>query len=354
MYKEKWLNYYFPQKPIRVDDKWTLLRKIGQKQLSGKAQLRLEWIIFFEAVVDRNVKRTASHFGISRKTFHKWLKRFNERNLKTLEEKSRRPKIPREWMVTKIEEERIIALRKKNMELGKKKLQILYERKYQGYISTWKIERVIRRYSLYPDLVKHRYRVRRRQHLRPKIRIDRINDTFKKMKTFGFLWHIDAIIIWWYGQRRVIFTALENLTKIAFARVYTTNKSGFADDFLKRLMYLVEGKVDIIHSDNGAEFQGVFERACKTLGILQVYSRTRTPQDNSSLEKFNSTIQQEWLNLSKTGLDNIDKANHDLTRWLIKYNSYRPHQALYYQTPLEYAQENFFKVLPMWSARTNY
>jgi len=88
-----------------------------------------------------------------------------------------------------------------------------------------------------------------------------------------------------------------------------------------------------MHQDNGSEFQGAFERACQTLGILQIYSRPHTPKDNPSLERFNSTIQYEWLKYSKTGLDDINAANQDLTNWLVKYNSYRPHQALDYKTP---------------------
>jgi len=57
--------------------------------------------------------------------------------------------------------------------------------------------------------------------------------------------------------------------------------------------------------------------------------------------------------LSEVGLDDMQKANKDLTGWLIKYNNHRPHEALDYLTPLEYAQHNFFQVLPMWSARTS-
>jgi len=55
------------------------------------------------------------------------------------------------------------------------------------------------------------------------------------------------------------------------------------------------------------------------------------------------------------GLDNIPEANQGLTTWLIKYNSVRPHQALDYLTPLEYAEKYYFgkeKVLPMYPART--
>lgn len=355
MYKEKWRNYYFPAKPLPNWDKWTLIRKVGQDLLSSSVQLRLEWIISYYSVFDENATLTATHFGISRKTFHKWLGRFDERNLKSLEDKSKAPKTKRDWMVTLKEEGRIISLRKENMELGKKKLKTIYQRDYGEDISTWKIERVIRKHNLYPDKVKYQYQVAKRAKFeaKPKIRIHEIKDSLKEIKEFGFLWHVDAIIIWWYGQRRVIFTALEEITKIAFARVYTTNSSGFAEDFLKRLMYLVEGRVDIMHQDNGAEFQGDFEKACKQLNILQVYSRPHTPKDNPALESFNGIVQREWLSLSKAGLDDILEANQDLAKWLVKYNSYRPHGSLANLTPLEYAYQNFYQVLPMWPASTD-
>ena len=352
MYKEKWKNYFFESKPINIPDKWILLRSIAKGKLSLKAQEKLEWIIFYHTIARKNALYTASYFGINPKTLHKYLSRFDEKKLSSLEERSRRPYKTRGWMVTKEEEVNIINLRRDNLELGKKKLQAIYKREHGKYISTWRIERVVRRYNLYPDPVKHTYQVEKRKNSKPKIRINTIKEQLKQIKEFGFLWHIDTVIIWWYGQRRIIFTAMEDVTKIAFARVYKTNTSGFAEDFLKRLMYLTDGKINIMHQDNGSEFQGAFERACKTQGILQIYSRPHTPKDNPALERFNNTIQYEWLEYSDVGLDDIDEANLDLTKWLVKYNSYRPHQALDYKTPLEYAQETFFQVLPMWSART--
>lgn len=108
-----------------------------------------------------------------------------------------------------------------------------------------------------------------------------------------------------------------------------------------------------MHSDNGSEFQGDFEKACDKLNILQIYSRPNTPKDNPTLERFNSTVQYEWLEYSEVGLDDYQEANLDLTTWLVKYNSYRPHASLDYDTPLEYAHKNFFRnVLPMWPAYT--
>lgn len=354
MYQKKdWTFYYFRAKPIYIPEKWLLLRSLGKDILSSKAQKKLEWVIFYQTLGKRNASYTSSYFGINPKTLHKWLGRFREENLTTLEEKSRKPIKTRGWTITREEEASIITLRKENMEFGKQKLKGLYEDKYKQKISTWKIERVIRKYKLFPDKRKHDYLVEKRRKSKPKLRINTIKDIIKSIKQFGFLWHIDAIIIWWYGERRIIFTAIEHYSKIAFARVCKTNSSYFSEDFLKRLLYLSEGRIEVMHSDNGSEFEGEFEKACRKLDIARVYSRAYTPKDNATLERFNRTIQEEWLDYSEIGLTDIDKANQDLTSWLIKYNSIRPHQALDYKTPLEYAYENFFKVLPMWSARTN-
>lgn len=89
----------------------------------------------------------------------------------------------------------------------------------------------------------------------------------------------------------------------------------------------------------------------KELGIPQVFSRLRTPTDNPALERFNWTVQDEWLSLSEVGLDELQDANDDLTQWLIQYNADRPHQSLGYQTPLAYAQQEF-PVSLMWASST--
>ncbi|MDO8498344.1 MAG: helix-turn-helix domain-containing protein, partial [bacterium] len=66
--------YFFP-KAISVN--WYKVREEGKRRLSPKAQLKLEWIIFYHTQAGKNAKATATHFGITRKTFHKWLKRYN-------------------------------------------------------------------------------------------------------------------------------------------------------------------------------------------------------------------------------------------------------------------------------------
>ena len=87
------------------------------------------------------------------------------------------------------------------------------------------------------------------------------------------------------------------------------------------------------------------------LNIARVYSRPHTPKDNPVNERFNRTIQEEWLEDSDIDVSSIKDTNKSLTQWLIEYNTYRPHESLDQLTPLEYVEANL-KVLPMSPACT--
>ena len=128
-----------PEKPRLPLDKWKLCRSLAKKHLSANAQLKLEWIIFYHTLGKKNVSLTAAHFGISRKTLHKWLKRFDEGHPATLEEHTSKPTQRRRWLVTENEEEAIKTLRLANIELRKKKLAVLYKKFFGKPISCWKI-----------------------------------------------------------------------------------------------------------------------------------------------------------------------------------------------------------------------
>ena len=108
-------------------------------------------------------------------------------------------------------------------------------------------------------------------------------------------------------------------------------------------------------TDKGSEFAWEFERATAKLGIQRYFSRVKTPKDNSEIERFNQTLEYEWLYNSNLSLD-TEELNPRLTEWLIEYNFNRPHQTLGYLTPIEYIEKELAKihspVLPMWSAST--
>jgi len=342
---------YFPAKKIEVD-KWSLQRKMAL-DYEPEVQQRLEWIIFYETVGKKDATYTARYFSISRKTFHKWNTRFKESRgkIRSLQDQSREPIHKREWEVSKLEEDRIYNLRKDHILYGKKKLKKVYSRIYGEEISTWKIERVIRKHKLYPDLQKHKKTQAKRAKTKGNGRI-RIH-TQPKPEEIGALWHIDCIILYFDGIRRAIVTGIDDVSKIAYARMYNSNNSKNTKDFVERLMYLVEGNISVIHTDNGSEFDKYFAQTVTELNIPRIYSRPHTPKDNPINERFNRTIQYDWLHWTILDPENLEEVNKLMTEWLIEYNTFRPHETLEQLTPLEYVESNL-NVLPMYPARTSY
>ncbi len=341
---------YFLERDLPSMDEWKLLRLRGKDILSHKAQLKLEWYIFYQTIGKGNAIKTAAHFGINPKTVHKWKKRFNKNNLLNLEEISRAPIHVRQRQITPLQRVRVASLRREFPKHGKMKLVYLYKRLYREDISSWKIQKIIEEGNLYPNKLKasrlRKKQVQARIHKRQRI------TKLVKEKKVNYLWHVDSVILTLsQGGYRYLLTAIDEVSKLAYARLYSTHSSRNARDFLERLIYLTEKRVINIHHDNGSEFKKEFEGACKELNIPQWYSRPHTPQDNSVLERFNRTIQEEFIEISDVDPCYIEEFNEKLLNWLIHYNSIRPHQTLDYKTPIEYIDA---EVLPMYSSHTNY
>ena len=355
--KKPWSFYYFAQKPIAVPDRYTLWRQAAKAaQLSAGARLRLEWYIYFYTTAAEQVTKTCTHFGISQKTLYQWLRRFRDSDgdVRVLEERSRRPQRCRTWAVTALQETRIGQLRRKHLFYGKKKLQVLYQQTYGESISTWKIERVIRKHRLYPDKVRAAKiaQKRRRGRKHPKKRITHL----VKEDKLWFLLPLDTKVIYDERVKRYFFVAVDHASKLGYARMYPQKSSTAAADFLYRLYYLVHQPIANLLMDNGSEFAHHFKKTADQLGMDPYFSRVKTPKDNAEAERFIQTLLYEWLYDSNLSTD-CDELNQRLTEWLIEYNFYRPHQTLNYLTPIQYIEKTLAKirspVLPMYSAITS-
>jgi putative transposase len=339
-------KYYVRPKEVKIPTKWELTRSVGKKSLTDKAQLKLEWIIFYYTQSENNATDTAKYFGVTRKTIHKWLARFDERNLSTLEEESRAPDRTRRKEISFIQRGRIRKLRNEHIKWGKMKLKRRYFKIYHEHISSWKIQKVIESEKLYFSQAEHQKRKKKRKQAQkhPKKRIT----GFEKKNIPNHLWHIDTIVFTLTeGGYRYLITAIDEVTKLAYARLYNTHSSRQAADFLKRLTYLTEGGIMNLHHDNGSEFEKDFKRACLALKLPQWYSRPHTPKDNPVLERFNRTIQEEFVDIIDIGPEDVEEFNLRLLDWLIEYNNIRPHETLDYLTPLEYIDLHHKEVSPM-------
>ena len=345
----KQFGYYLVRKLNLSKDKYERWLKIARElKLSKKALQRLDWMIYYETKAKRNAKLTCRHFDISRSLWYYWRKRFSETNLRTLEDEFKAPKNTRKKEYTDLQYERVVILRKKHLRYGKVKLLKLYQKSYpkDKKISNWKVQCIIKIAGLYYNAKKQARSNRKKQTAQKKKRITEL----KKKPKAGHLICLDTIVKHYAGHKRYILTAIDKYAKIAYARMYVNHSSLSSQDFLMRLNYLLAGRFQNIQTDNGSEFLKYFEEACNQLKLNHYFSRARTPKDNSVCERFNRTLQEEFIALGNM-TTNIDSFNRDLTEWLIEYNFNRPHQALDYLTPIEFTQK-YTRVSKMYSSNT--
>lgn len=267
------------------------------------------------------------HFGTTKSKWYFWFSRFKEDNLRTLESKSTSTISKRQPEYTDLQYERIATLRKQFIRYGK--VKILKNTNYS--IQKIKIS-VNGRYNVFiqvSGLYYHPKKAPRTANKRRKtLNKKRISELKKKPKN-GHLVALGSIVRIINGQRRYIITAIDTYSRIAYARMYNSHGSAYTEDFLIRLNYLLDGKIDNILTDNGSEFQKHFERACKKLGLDRYYSRVRQPKDNPVCERFNRTLNEEFIQLGNS-ISDITIFNSNLTEWLVEYNFHKPYQILEY------------------------
>lgn len=328
MYQKHYLLIPAPLQLLDQFDRWRKRAKlIG---LSPDAQTRLEWLIFYFTASKKNASKTSEYFGISRSKFYFWFSRFNELNLKTLEDKLSIPKVTKKWQPDPIVLARMIALRKQYIHWGKVKLSHVYFNRYGERISSWQFQRVIQEFKLYPARKVHKCAT---NGAKKSLISWNIRQTAKN------LFSLDTKVLHLFGKKYYILFSVAHTGKIAYARSYTTHSSFAVRDFLSRLEYLLGARPEIILTDNGSEFQKHFEVACWQKKIIRYYSRVQTPKDNPEIERMIKTYIEEWLCDGKWS-PKLYQMNKYITDFIITYNTIRPHENLAYETPLAYSENH--------------
>ena len=120
---------------------WGRLATVGV-ELSRAAQVRLAGMDFHCRT--HNVALTCRHFGISRQTFYRWLKRYEPLDLTSLEERSHCPHHRRQPTWSFPFERKVLTLRWQFPRWGKDKLAVLL-RQQGGQVSTSMVGRILTR-----------------------------------------------------------------------------------------------------------------------------------------------------------------------------------------------------------------
>lgn len=77
----------------------------------------------------------------------------------------------------------------------------------------------------------------------------------------------------------------------------------------------------------------LFERICGERGIIQRFTKVRSPTTTGKIERFHKTIQAELL--AGRVFADVAQAQAAVDAWVVEYNTRRLHQALGMRTPAE-------------------
>ncbi len=170
----------------------------------------------------------------------------------------------------------------------------------------------------------------------------------KKMRRKGFypklpgdLVEIDTVDIFVDGVKRYLLTAIDLPTRFAFAYTYKSSSSSSARDFLEKLRCVAPFEIARVQTDNGHEFLKHFSQACSDQDLVHYFNYPRHPQSNSHLERFNRTVQEQFVYWHFDALDEPDAFNRELMDYLIWYNTEKPHRGIGKLPPLRYYLNNF-------------
>jgi len=306
--------------------------------ITDTAQKRLEIIEFFNKY---GLEATKDAYKMSKATIYKWRKKYlsNDKDVVSLNIKSTKPINTRKRIINSKIIEEIRRLRTKvcpNISKYKIKvfLDIFCKENNLNNISVSTIGRIIKDKNIYH----HKQKIYHNGRIKV---ITRNNNKLRKPKDYniehpGDLVQIDTVIRFVNGVRRYIITAIDVNLRYGFAFTYNNHSSIKSKDFVNKLINTFPFKIKAIQTDNGSEFHKYFMDELKKRNITHYWNYKGKPYKNGHIEKFNRTIQEEFINLNEYYLQDIDQFNIRLTEYLIWYNTKRPHFSLNLKSPVDY------------------
>lgn len=282
---------------------------------------------------------TKDAFDVSRRTLYYWNKKLQEGGIYALQPKSTAPKQKRSrnWDIRIIEE--IRALRREYPNIGKAKLYPLIKKYCQSlnidYPSSSTIGRIINddndKMRITPLHITSKGRIKQsRRHLfarKPKN---------YKAKYPGECAGLDTIERRLGSLKRYVMTFVDPVTSFAMAVGVTRNNSYNASKLFTVAQGCYMYPIHTVLTDNGSEFKGDFDRVLNAANINHWHTYPNTPKMNAHCERFNRTIQEEFIDYYEDLLfTDIELFNDKLANWLVWYNKERPHYAQGQLSPVQ-------------------
>ena len=309
------------------------LRKFSRDEV---AQQRLRIIKFYERYGE---KATKEAFGADRKVISRWRQRLHRYNgaLEGLIPESTKPRQTRRMVVAPEIVECIRQIRQKYPRLGKEKIKPLLDEfcKDKGLktIAESTVGKVIKRYKLFyqkSGRIYHDPSIKR-QHRQKRLRVKRS----PRHQEFGHILS-DTVERVTDGVKDYFYNAIDAKLKFALTLNYKRLSSKNMKDFYERFRSVYPLRIKDWQTDNGSENLGDFDETLRKADIPHMFIYPRCPKINSIIERYNRTIQEEFIDNHLDVIHDKSLFQKHLAEYMVFYLTKRIHKSLDKTTPVDY------------------
>jgi transposase InsO family protein len=318
--------------------------------ITKEAKQRLKILSFWRQY---GLAAATDAYGVKRSTLYSWQKiyRLGEYKIESLNpgtqtKINKNKRLVDNRLVNEIKRLRLEVC--PNMGKGKinKYLAIFCRKNNLAVISESKIGRIINDKKIYH----HRQKVAHNGRIVDSRRVKKQ----RKPKQFvanepGDLIELDTIVKFVWGVRRYIITAVDIHSRYTFAWCYERANSANTRDFMTKLEQTFPFKIKAIQTDNGSEFHKYFDQYLNEQKTIHYWNYPGQPYRNGHIEKYNRTIQEEFIDWQEILLEDTKRFNQKLMDWLLWYNTGRFHWSLKLETPVDYLIKNSFVSNMIWT-----
>ena len=313
-----------------------------RSMVTSKAKEKARILAFWHK---HGLPATQEAFAVKRRTLFLWKHQLvsGQGKLSALNERSKRPKTLRRhsWHSDILAE--IKRQRAEHPNLGKEKVQksmvTFCQKNGLPCPSASTVGNLIRDLGglrMFPVKVRHNGQIVKRK------RAKRVRKPKHFVATYpGHCGAFDTIEKIIHGSRRYVITFTDVYSRWSFAWATRSHASLAAKEFFELVTFLFPFPLEFILTDNGSEFMKSFDAEVRRLHKIHWHTYPKTPKMNAHAERFNRTIQEEYIDFHEGELLDPSFFNRGLVKHLLWHNTVRPHWSLGLQSPFEFINLHF-------------
>ena len=332
------------QRPKFSQKSYHVLMKALQNSLaveiSDVAAYRIHVITYYYKY---GLRPTLDAFKIKKSSLYNWINAYEKsgRRVIALVPKKTRPEHVRQMQTDRRIVEFIKQMRQEHGNIGKSMLKPFVDAYAQNFgiqtIGETTIGKILKRSNF---TFEQKVYAQKQQNKFKKLRVRKS----PKVTAPGFI-QMDSIVVYINYEKHLFMCVIDIYTKFAHVTYVENLSSATAKRVFQEFEELSPTRIHTVQTDNGSEFLKSFHEHLEEQGIKHQFIYPKMPKINSYIERFNRTIQEEFILRNDEIYYDTPAMTRKLTKYLFWYNYQRPHSSLNYLSPMRFIETKIPKCM---------